>query len=864
MRCSQNHYLISIITNIPALAQILWKVYLGRYCNSLILKTRKKSKQKYCKLSPEEFDQIIYEWNGTDKDYPRDKTINELFEEQVEKSPGSIALVFEGQRLTYRELNKKSNQLARHIRARYQQKTNQALKPDTLIALCLDRSLEMVVGILGVMKAGGAYVPIDPTYPQERVDHILKDTRADLILSQRQRSGDIRLPTDKVIQIDLTEGLYHDRGSNLPQHGKAKDLAYVIYTSGTTGKPKGVMIEQQSIVSRIHYLIQEHQITSSLRIGSKIPYSFDPSLREIFLALLSGAELIIIPPEGIRDTDKLVNYCIDAKINLLVFVPSHMNVFLASLKRFEKQKLAMMDLKIIYSCGETLGSDLASGLKKHLPGIIIKNQFGPTEGCLFSLEFDLAPGDNLPNTIPVGKAIDNTKVFVLDLNKTPVPIGVIGELYIGGAGLARGYLNNDELTSARFNSNPFATEADKEKGYVRLYKTGDLVRWLPDGNLEAIGRNDDQVKIRGYRIELGEIEHALTQVPGIKQSCVLAKERQMSSKETRYLVGYYILDSDGELITQTTILEKLSSVLPDYMVPNALVMMDTFPLTINGKLDKRSLPDPDFSTVTADYIAPTNEAELAICNIWQEVLGLEKVGVSHDFFGIGGNSIQAIRVSHRMSSALGGEVRVADIFKYKTPSRLLSHSIGKTELRIPKTKTNPSVLSFAQERLWFMEHYEEGTNAYHIPEVLELDEKTNIEGIKYALQQIVSRHEVLRSTIEQSNDQGGVQRVHEEPLRIEEVSIPESEDYKALISEDINRPFDLKTEYSIRVKFYKILPAKAESDKKLDRTLLLINTHHIASDGWSSIVFKRELFAYYEAYVRKDTKFSLPPIRDTV
>ena len=312
-------------------------------------------------------------------------------------------------------------------------------------------------------------------------------------------------------------------------------------------------------------------------------------------------------------------------------------------------------------------------------------------------------------------------------------------------------------------------------------------------------------------------------------------------------------------LSKEDIFNQLSTVLPEYMLPSHLVVMASLPLTINGKLDRHALPDPDFRS-TGEYIAPRTETEIAICNIWQELLGLEKVGITDDFFRIGGTSILAIQVSHRMNKALRCEVRIADIFEHKTPSQLLLHSLDQAQISIPKTDTNPVVLSFAQERLWFIEQYEEGTNAYHIPEVFELDRQTEISGIKYAIQQVVLRHEVLRSTIEPGDDLNGIQRVHEQPLPIEEILLSDTDDYEALIKEDINRPFDLSSEYPIRVKFYTIKSGKAGSKKARHKTILLINIHHIASDGWSSEIFQRELFAYYEAYLNKDTDFSLPPL----
>ncbi|RQO64019.1 gramicidin biosynthesis protein, partial [Pedobacter sp. KBW06] len=358
-----------------------------------------------------------------------------------------------------------------------------------------------------------------------------------------------------------------------------------------------------------------------------------------------------------------------------------------------------------------------------------------------------------------------------------------------------------------------------------MYKTGDLAKWLPDGKILFTGRNDDQVKIRGYRIELAEIEHALTQIPGIAQACVLVRERQTSSGSSKYLAGYYVLNQDNPP-DGATLSEQLRQTLPDYMVPQTLVQMDSFPLTSNAKLDKKAFPDPEPDTEKNGYAAPQNEAQETICSIWQEVLGITPVGITDDFFRIGGNSILAIQASHRMSTALEYEVKVADLFRYKSPAQLSDMLKKDARIKIVKTSAPSAVLSFAQERLWFIEQYEQGTNTYNMPMVFELAEGTDIEGIRYALGKIMQRHEVLRSTIEQDDQQQGIQVLHHEPLDTGLVLLADEKELNAVITEDINLPFNLATEYPIRTRFYQL-----ENGRK---TLLLINTHHIVSDGWSS------------------------------
>ncbi len=803
----------------------------------------KKFYSQFGLLDPKEYKKIVCQWNETNKDYPRDKTIHQLFQEQAEKSPEEVALVFDLQKLTYKELNEKSNQLARHIRTQYKQRTNQSLNSDSFIALYLDRNLEMVVGILAVLKAGGVYVPIDPGYPQERVDYILEDTCAELLLSQKHLVGERQnqLPRDKVINIDLTEDIYSvEDASNLPQHSISTDLAYVIYTSGTTGRPKGVMVEHRAAVNTLFAMRGIYNRSKISRVTAYTAYTFDVSVSEIFNSLIGGLELHILAGNTRRDGALLAEYMISKKINLAYLPP-------ILLGQLPERKYP--DLRGIVYAGEPCERQTA---KLWTTKTELYNYYGPTEASIY------ATGKKIQDceVEQIGLPIQNTKAYILDPCGIPVPIGVIGELYIGGAGLARGYLKNHELTEERFIPNPFATDSDRKNGYNRLYQTGDLVRWLPDGNIEFIGRNDDQVKIRGYRIELGEIEYALTNILGIKQGCVLVKEKKTDSGISKYLVAYYVQDNGENLLTQETILGSLSHLLPEYMIPNALVEMKSFPLTINGKLDKSALPDPIFTSSTGEYVAPITETEVEICRIWQKVLGVDRVGVNDEFFRIGGNSILAIQVSHQMSKTLGFDIQVADVFRYKTISQLLFHCIDKAQISIPKIEGNEAILSFAQDRLWFIEQYEEGTNAYHIPAVYELNVDVDVEGVKYAIRQVVSRHEVLRSTIESRNGQG-IQVVHDAPLGIEEVTLQKHDDYEALIREDINRPFNLSSEYPIRVKLYKTPSDDSKHGNPLGRTLLLINTHHIATDGWSVDILQKELIEYYKAYVRQDFDFYL-------
>ncbi|WKL50105.1 amino acid adenylation domain-containing protein [Flavobacterium pectinovorum] len=702
---------------------------------SQVVGNSNKSHDQIGLVLPTEYEQIVYDWNATDKDYPVDKTIYELFQAQAEKTPENIALVYDGQELSYRELNERSNQLARHIRCEYQKRTQEALRADSLIALCLDRGLEMIIGILAVVKSGGAYVPIDPEYPQERIDYILEDTGAVLVLSQKHLldKEDLQLPKDKVITIDLSGSIYDGQdSSNLPQHSSAKNLAYVIYTSGTTGRPKGVMIEHAGVVNTLDALYDIYDNRVIKKSTTYTAYVFDVFVSEVFASILQGLELHILSKTIRIDSVLLSDYFIANKINLVYLPP----IVLSSLP----QRI-YPDLQILIYAGEPCDKKTASLYSEKIK---LFNFYGPTEACIYSTCKQIV----LDEVEQIGRAISNTRAYVLDQNRQPVPIGVIGELHIGGAGLARGYLNRDDLTSERFITNPFATDTDLLKGYDRLYKTGDLVRWLADGNLEYIGRNDDQVKIRGYRIELGEIEHALSSISGIRQSCVLVKERETSSGVVKSLVGYYVADGGDSDLDQAVILEELSKMLPEYMVPGALVGMDSFPLTINGKLDKRSLPDPDFTAAAGDYMAPSTATEILVCGIWQDVLGLKQVSITDNFFRIGGDSILSIQVSSRIRQA-GFVCQVKDIFECKSVEKLSRYLEDKNAEIAIESEQGDLVGEFGLLPIqqWFTEQSDFGylmaPNHWNQSFLIKV-ESLDLVKLESVIAELVSYHDILR------------------------------------------------------------------------------------------------------------------------
>ena len=635
--------------------------------------------EDYTILSSKRYNQIVYEWNKTEAEYPEDRTIQNVFEEQVLNTPDNIAVVYEDTKLTYKELNERSNQLAHYLI------NNFDIKPDTLIALCLDRSEHMLIAILATLKAGGAYVPIDPSYPEDRIKYILQDTDSKVLLTNEIYKTKLDNAKDsssqhKVIAIDslgLSKELQTKSVVNPITETTSINLAYVIYTSGTTGNPKGVMIEHKGVVNRIKWMNDTYPLNSSDKILQKTPYVFDVSVWELLWAHWYGAAIVFAKPEGHKDSQYLIDLISKESISIIHFVPSMLSVFVDSLKIRDNSFL--VNLRKIFCSGEALNLCQVQECQRLLVNSEIHNLYGPTETSIDVLYYNCT--DKNIDKVLIGKPISNTTVYVLDAAMRPLPVGAIGELYIGGVGLARGYLNRPDLTSEKFVANPLQTEKEKKLSKnTRLYKTGDLVRWNFDGYLEYIGRNDFQVKIRGYRIELGEIESALLSYDGIKRSVVLAKEQIDSSGNptgNKYLVAYYVADNK---LKESEIFAYLQDKLPEYMIPGLLQHMTRLPLTTNGKLDKKALPNPEFGSNEHDnYLAPRNKIENKLCNIWSEVLFIpaDKISINDDFFRLGGDSIISIQLVSSMRQRLDLNISVKDIFSHKTIKRLYDNVLSK-------------------------------------------------------------------------------------------------------------------------------------------------------------------------------------------
>ena len=624
-------------------------------------------------LNEAQYKQIVYEWNKTERNYSQDKTVHQLFEEQVEKTPDNIAVVYERQQLTYRELNKRSNRLANYLKQSY------AIKPDTLIVVCLDKSEHIMIGILAVLKAVGAYVPIDPDYPDEKIRYILKDTNALLVLTydkykkrfkkimQDSASCILKEQTSTILILDceeINEKIFNHSSENPKIPMLSSYLSYVIYTSGTTGQSKGTMIEHRSIVNYIYNIQDQLQLSNRNRVDFSSNIGFDFSITTTLGALCHGAQIIIYGNQ-LQNLQSYKDHLIKNNVDVVKLLPSYFELLVDILPNSKISKVILG--------GEKLNSQIIEKVhslhltKKQKYKLKIYDEYGPTETTVGAY---IAEVFSTLSSLSIGKPYYNYKGYILNQNLSPLPIGAVGELYIGGVGLARGYLNRPDLTQEKFIANPFQTAEEKKLGKnERLYNTGDLVRWLPDGNLEYIGRNDFQVKIRGFRIELGEIESALSSYEGVRQSVVLAKEQRNRAADavemSSNLVGYYVSDSK---LDEEKILSYLETKLPEYMVPRVLIYLEKLPLTINGKLDRKALPEPEFSTGSDSYVAPRSELEIKICHIWAEVLGLstDKVGINDDFFRLGGNSILAIKLINALNCTLYYKIGIQEILKYRT------------------------------------------------------------------------------------------------------------------------------------------------------------------------------------------------------
>lgn len=595
---------------------------------------------------------LLVEWNDTRMEYPHNMCVHQLFEAQVARVDDAVAVVYEREKITYKELNRRANQLAHHLKAL-------GVGPETLVCVCVMRCVEMVVGLLGILKAGGAYVPLDPTYPKDRLAFMLEDTHAPLLLTQKKLLGVLPEWDIKTVYLDADWPEISQRSSETPVNAAtAENLAYVIYTSGSTGQPKGVEIEHKGLVNLVTWHVQAYGVTNRDRATQVAALAFDASVWELWPSLCAGASIYLADEEVLVSPSQLLKWLAEKKVTLC-FLPT---------------PLAEAVLREAMPKGLVLRYLLTGGDKLHQvrqKGAVFQviNHYGPTENTVVTTAASVAAGEEGGVLPPIGRPISNTQLFVLDRHLNPVPVGVPGELYVSGVGLARGYLNRPDLTQERFVRSPFSSEAG-----ARMYRTGDLVRYRPDGNLEFLRRMDHQVKIRGYRIELGEIEAVLGRQPGVETAVVVARQDRPGEKR---LVAYAVV-ADGHSLGIEDLRNAMQDRLPGYMVPSVIMLQDELPLTANGKVDRDALPIPDTKDQPREkYLPPRDDLEAYIVEIWRTLLGIEKVGVSDNFFDLGGHSLLLGQVHARLVEKLHREIPMADLFQYPTVESLARHFGGE-------------------------------------------------------------------------------------------------------------------------------------------------------------------------------------------
>ncbi len=787
-------------------------------------------------LTPAERQRILLDWNDVRKPFAADRCFHELFEEQVERTPEAAAVVFHPSgndsectfEITYRELNRRANQLAHYLR-------KLGVGPEVPVGLCIERSIDMIVGILGILKAGGAYVPLDPNYPAERLSFMIQDSGVSILVTREPLLAQLPEQSAQVVCLDADwDRILKEDETNPATEVRPENLAYVIYTSGSTGLPKGAMLQHRGVANLAAFQRSDLHLRQGDRVLQFASLSFDAAVWEFVMALLNGGTLCLASWEQLASGQGLLEVLRQERIRIATLPPSVLSVL---------PDEDLPDLETVISAGESCPWSIVQRWARNRRFI---NGYGPTEATVASTLWIADPTQVTTPTVPIGRPFQNVEVYVLDDEMRPVPVGVVGEVYIGGVGLARGYWGRPDLTADRFVPHPFSEESG-----ARLYRTGDLARYLADGNLEFVGRVDQQVKVRGFRIELGEVEAVLGRHPGVQDVVVVAH----GEGEARRLVAYVVLESAGE-VTVGELRQYVVERLPDYMVPSAFVVLDSFPLTPNGKVDRRALPAPDGSRpeLAARYVAPRSVVEEVVAGVWAEVLGVDRVGVLDDFFELGGHSLLATQVVSRLRDALGVEVPLRQLFEEPTVAAVArwverARAGGEAASAVPPlqpiSRQGELPLSFAQQRLWFLDQLSPGGSFYNIPSALRLRGELDVGALERSLTEVVRRHEVLRTTF---SEVGGrpVQVIHDaERVELEVVDLTglaeadrEAEALR-LAREEARRPFDLERGPLFRARLLRL----GREDH-----VALLTLHHIVSDGWSMGVLVEEMASLYAAF----------------
>ncbi|WP_431479914.1 non-ribosomal peptide synthase/polyketide synthase [Pseudomonas simiae] len=753
-------------------------------------------------LSAPQWQQMVEAWNDTSVDYPRERCVHTLFEARALAQPDALALQFKGQALSYGELNRRANRLAHRLIAA-------GVGPDVLVAVHVERSLDMVIGLLATLKAGGAYVPLDPQFPADRLAFMLEDSRARVLLTQSHLDGSLAHPQGvQVLMVEADDNAAeHDPQVNVtPEH-----LAYVIYTSGSTGTPKGVMVRHEALCSFTCGMAGTLDIGADARVLSLTTFSFDIFALELYVPLTVGATVLLSGQELALDPEAIIDLVHSQSANVLQATPSTWRMLLES-----PRAQLLRGIKCLCG-GEALPSDLAQRLLD-LQGPLW-NLYGPTETTIWSAAHRLHEAQPL-----VGRPIANTALFILNAGLTPSPVGAAGELLIGGVGLARGYHERPALTAERFVPNPYGAPGE------RLYRTGDLARYRADGVVEYIGRVDHQVKVRGFRIELGEVEACLREQAGIREAVVLADNDR--------LIAYLVSSApDAPEVYKAALRERL----PDYMVPAHLMFLDSLPLTPNGKLDRKALPAVDAALLRTGHVAPVTPREQQVAAIWADVLDLPQVGLDDHFFELGGHSLLATRVVSRVRQALALEVALKTLFEHPLLGDFVQ-ALGEEGVVAPALlkadRRQPLPLSYAQERQWFLWQLDPHSTAYHIPSALRLHGQLDLGALQRSFDTLLARHESLRTHVRQ--DAAATVQVIEDSGLIEiDLADTDEASLKARVAEVVAQPFELLRGPLLRVKLLRLAA---------DDHVLVLVQHHIVSDGWSMQLMVEELVQLYAAF----------------
>ncbi len=769
--------------------------------------------------------------NNFNNDF-KDKCIHELFAEQVKSDRNAIAVVFQGQELTYGELDDRANQLAKYLQ-------QLGVKAEVLVGICLERSLDLIIGLLAILKAGGAYLPLDPTYPAERLAYMLADAKVSVLLTKQtilenlpQEFQENTKENPENIIICLDQVCLASADIDQVVVG-AENLAYVMYTSGSTGKPKGICILHRGVV-RLVKATDYVNFSPDEVFLQLAPYAFDASTFEIWGCLLNGAKLVLCPinQPSLEELGAVVNQYQITTLWLTAGLFQQM---------VDRQLENLKSLRQLLAGGDVLSVPHVRQVLANLPNCRLINGYGPTENTTFTCCYTVTDLEPSANSVPIGRAIANTQVYILDQNQEPVAIGISGELYTGGDGLARGYLNRPELTAEKF----IAWTQNGE----RLYRTGDLARYLADGNIEFLGRIDNQVKVRGFRIELGEIEAVLSQHPAVRSAVVIVREDIPNDQR---LVAYVIADRSGSI--QNQLRHYLQQRLPAYMLPSAIAILEILPLTPNGKIDRRALPPiPEFDR---EGIAPRNPTEQILANIWSEVLKVKAIAIHDNFFELGGHSLLATQVISRIRDLWGVEIPMRSLFE--NPA-IAEFALKVTEAQqnqyvalppiLPRSneKLNQDILSFAQERIWFLDQLEGNSAIYNIPMSLQLEGDLKIGALEQALNAIAQRHAVLRTSF--INQDGAPVPVIAPNVKIElpVINLADQSEVES-VQAQARYAFDLGRSPLLRCVLFRF---GEESH------LLLITIHHMIADGWSMGIWAQELSLIYSELVNNDTDSSL-------